>query len=275
MPDRPRAAARHPGRDVAGAAAELDRVERRRGRRASRWTSDSGIAVDAPGLLARLLGPRRSPASRRTRRRTLSHASRLAATCSGSTARETSRGAPHTATPGGGARARAASSIVRSSTGSAVELDMCRRPGHATRRRRGDRARVARAGRSGRRAGRAPRSSVSIVSPTVSSSVAGSRPSASHAARRSAMRVRRALVGQPNQAVFQASAWRAVSRSIRSPLAAMRIGIGREPGAAAAGRRTASSTWCHRPCERHPLAASSGRMISSASSNRPTRWSNG
>jgi hypothetical protein len=47
------------------------------------------------------------------------------------------------------------------------------------------------------------------------------------------------LSGRPDQAVFQASAERAATRSMRRPLAATRIGIGRSGG----GFNTTSRTW--------------------------------
>ena len=117
----------------------------------------------------------------------------------------------------------------------------------------------------------------SSVSPTVTSSVAGSRASASHAATRSARRCAKRSLGKPNQAAFQASACFAVSRSTRSPLAAMRIGIrpGSRAGRGGGGMRTASSTSCHRPCTVTRSPWTSGTMIDSASSNRPARWSKG
>ena len=131
-----------------------------------------------------------------------------------------------------------------------------RRSGHAPRppppmrrtRRRSPRRR--RAARSGRRVG-AVCSDPSSDRPTVTCSVEGSRPSASQAARRSANRLCQRSSGTPNQAVFQASAWRAVRRSMRSPLDAMRIGMCARRG----GRQEdLSSTRCHRPVEGHAFA---------------------
>ncbi len=274
--DRPRAAAGHPGADVARAAAELDRVRAVEARVVEQVDGRFRDAVQAPRLVAGLCGPRRSRALATYSSAKPSQASRLAATCSGSSAGETSRGAVMQARRGGGRgrRAAARSSARRPGAGPPAP---CRRRGRATRRRRARSCPRPAAAGPGRPAGPGRLVFVSIVSPTVISSVAGSRPSASHAARMSAIRPVERSSGKPNQAVFQASACWAVRRSMRSPLAAMRIGIrpGSRPGRGGGGSRTASSTSWNRPWNVTRSPRTSGRMISSDSSNRPTRWSNG
>ena len=72
--------------------------------------------------------------------------------------------------------------------------------------------------------------------PTVMASVDGSRPTRSQASISSPrMRASRSS-GRPNHARFQASAWRAVSSSIRGIFDATRIGMSLRAG----GRSTAS-----------------------------------
>ena len=109
------------------------------------------------------------------------------------------------------------------------------------------------------------------VSPTIISSVAGSRPSASHAARSSASSAANFSSGRPYQAVCQASARRAVIRIIRGRRAATRIGVRWAGG----GRTIASSSVYQRPAYVTEPSRSSRTMTSRASSKRPTRWSNG
>ena len=77
--------------------------------------------------------------------------------------------------------------------------------------------------------------------------------------------------GSPNQARFHASAWRAVSSSMRGRLAATRIGMSGRAG----GRRTALRAWTYVPSTSARPVRIRSRMIVNASSNRPTLWSVG
>jgi hypothetical protein len=80
-----------------------------------------------------------------------------------------------------------------------------------------------------------------------------------------------AVLGAPNQAVFHASAWRAVSLSIRGPNAATRTGMCRD----GSGSSTASRVAKYSPSNVTVWPRSNGTTIPSASSNRSTRWSLG
>ena len=79
------------------------------------------------------------------------------------------------------------------------------------------------------------------------------------------------FVGAPNQAVFHASACRAVSPSIRAPNEATRIGMSRAGG----GSSTASCVVKYSPSKVTVSPRSNGRTIRSASPKRSTRWSFG
>ena len=114
------------------------------------------------------------------------------------------------------------------------------------------------AGRLAGAPGRPPASwPPSIVIPAVTVSVAGSRPSASQAAMRSARREAKRSSGKPNQAAFQASAWRATSRSIRSPSAGDQDRHAAREAGRAGRRRDQDGVVDLVPAavERHPLAA--------------------